>query len=103
MTPEEFADIVNNNGDHVFLDTTKQFLLGASAREIQRFIHHLHIENKTRHFKVARVALNVRISEDADIMTRRIVCLTWSLLVFTIGLFVLTAALLVITYYPPTH
>jgi len=44
-----------------------------------------------------------KLAEGADVMTRRLVRLTWGLLIFTIGLFGLTVGLLVLTYYLLKH
>ena len=103
MTPEELADIANQQLDNSLDERITKFLLDAPSRHVQRFLHRLHLENKQRYFQIARVALDIRISENADIMTRRIVCLTWSLLIFTVGLFLLTAGLFALTYCLVKH
>ncbi|MGO9586631.1 MAG: hypothetical protein ACLP2Y_10595 [Limisphaerales bacterium] len=65
----------------------KEFLLGATPKEIQRFIHRISIDGRPRFFHLARTALEIRLAEDAENTTRRIVHLTWALVGLTAGLF----------------
>jgi hypothetical protein len=91
MTPEDFGDLANGISPN--LDEIKSFLRDASARDIQRFIHRLNILAKPDTFNFARVALNVRLAEDAEKTTRRLVTLTWVIVALTSALLAFTVAL----------
>jgi hypothetical protein len=84
--PEQLAESVNSAPDNAVTDRTKQFFLTKPARDIQRFVHGLHVINKERHFELARIALYIRLAEDVDRTSRRIVRLTWFLAFLTLAL-----------------
>ena len=86
MTPQEACNLANaldGSGDQ----KVKAFLLAASAREIQAFIHCLDMQRRDYYREMARAALDIRLAEDAEITTRRIVWLTVGLLILTVALF----------------
>ena len=57
-----------------------------TPRELLRFIN-TGMMVRQHHFEIARCALEVRVSEIAEVSTRRITRLTVALLIFTIFLF----------------
>jgi len=69
------------------------FLKTASARELQDFIHLIQIVDRHRYFFLARVALKVRLSEDAAKSAAKMERYTRWLIFFTIALIFLTAYL----------
>jgi hypothetical protein len=91
ITPEQFADCANESGlDNRHDFAIKKFLRDASAKDIQRFIHQLNTVGNPPFFQFARTALDIRLAEDAEKTSRRIVRLTWGLIILTCGLLVLT-------------
>ena len=120
MTPEEAAKPATwpNNDDK----RVQEFLVDASARVIQAFIHLIPINAHSCFFHLARTALDVRLAEDAtkqsdrfgqqmgklleiveaqrrlaeklDRQTATLISLTRSLKVFTFVVIVLTVGLL---------
>jgi hypothetical protein len=62
MTPIEAARHTQFGTDP---NPADEFLLNASSREIQEFIRHLHYSNFTVWSQRARVALDIRLAEDA--------------------------------------
>ena len=85
-SPKEIA-----KGDD--LNEQKEFLLHASPRAIQEFLHNIPLVPNSAPERLARAALDIRIAEDSEISTRRIVRLTLALVVLTFALLVLTIAL----------
>ena len=69
MKAEKFAEIANQQSDHSLDNRITSFLLKASAREIEAFLHSLH-RTRSRHFGFATLALDFRILED-DMNARR--------------------------------
>lgn len=98
-TPEGFADAANNSAlDQSNDDKIKDFLKSASPREIQRFIHQLNTLAQPTFFQFARTALDIRLAEDAEKTSRRIVWLTWGLIILTFSLLAVTVGLYKDTY-----
>jgi len=97
MTPEEFADVANNwvddpsNDDDIKL--IKIFLRDAPAREIQRFVHRLNTLSQAPLFQIARVALEIKLAEDAGLIADKLSKQTDRLIKYTTGLYVLTFVL----------
>jgi hypothetical protein len=56
------------------------------ARDIHEFIHN--IPEQSGYIQSARAAIEIRLAENAEITTRRIVRLTWALLVVSAALLV---------------
>lgn len=90
MTPEELAKNVNDAINEVVSDETKQTLAGYSAGELQRFIHALHFLTRERHFEVAKIALQVRISSDQAESAAKLERYTFWLIALTVALVVIT-------------
>jgi hypothetical protein len=86
MTPEELAKKVNDINGDVVTDDSKQCLASYSATDIQRFIHATHFLNKPAHLELAKMALQVRISEDAVESARKMEGYTRWLIGLTIAL-----------------
>src|SRR5947207_2458969 len=93
MTPQEAATACKSLKTLPDNLEVAAFLKSASARDIQTFIHLIQIVDRRRFFYLARVALDVRLSEDAEISTRRIIRLTWVLVALTAALLIFTVAL----------
>src|SRR5438045_978273 len=92
-TPEEMASSSDGPKTHDWLlDERRQ------PREILRFIKASPSPEHNHTVHLATQTLNVRISEIADVSTRRIVRLTWALLIFTAALLIFTIFL-----YKDTH
>jgi hypothetical protein len=93
MKPEDFADAANNCElhEHKEDDQIKAFLRNASARDIQTFIHGLNTGAQPQFFGLARVALDIRLAEDAEKTARNVVALTWGLIALTLALLVFAA------------
>jgi hypothetical protein len=93
MTPQEAAracGAMKESSDH---PEVVDFLKTASARDIQTFIHLIQIVDRHRYFYLARVALDVRLSEDADVIAKQLTKQTDRLIKFTVGLYVFTIAI----------
>jgi hypothetical protein len=86
MTPKEAADLANNTLDRSRDDDVKIFLREAPARDIQTFIHHLHVVKHDWFLPFARAALDIRLAEDAGIVAQKVVRLTWGLFWLTLAL-----------------
>ena len=84
ITPQEAARLTTSNIDGQNDDEINGFLGNASARDIQDFI--LNIHEQSGYIQRARTALDIRLAEDAKITSRRIVHLTWALLVVSVAL-----------------
>ena len=69
------------------------FLVTASARNIQEYIHEKSASPDSHMYQRARTALNIRLAEDAEIISKRLYKLTWALLAITAVLLVFTIAL----------
>ena len=69
------------------------WIVTATARELQDYIHEISVTPNSHDYQRARTALDIRLAEDAEISTRRIIRLTWVLAALTLALLVLTAAL----------
>jgi hypothetical protein len=113
MTPQEAAEFARADNR----EKVKEFLFSATARDIQEFIHLTPAFNTTQVFNLARVALDVRLADDQakaseqlERHTRVLVDIAKSLLEeskllrwLTVGLFVLTAGLLIFTICSVIH
>src|SRR5437879_3736086 len=71
------------------------WLFTASPREIQQYIHSISIDAHNSKYQLARIALEIRLAEDAadaacilERHTRKLICLTWALLALTAFLLV---------------
>ena len=80
---------------------TQEWLLGATTDEICDFFTYNSVDSHV--FQFARAALEIRLSKDAEIYTRRIVRLTWFLAFLTFVLVALTVGLLILTYILTKH
>jgi hypothetical protein len=69
MKPEKFAEIANQQSDNSLDDRITSFLLKASARKIEAFLHSLH-RKRSKHSGFATIALELRLLED-DLNARR--------------------------------
>ena len=93
MTAQEAANAcgaAKASQDHPQVEA---FLKTANARELQDFTHLIQIVDRHRYFYLARVALRVRLSEDAAKSAEKMERYTGWLIVFTIALILLTAYL----------
>lgn len=63
MTPQEAAKIANTFGER--FDKIEEFILTASTRQLQGFIHLIPAHDNIRAFQLARISLNIRLAEDA--------------------------------------
>jgi hypothetical protein len=86
--PKEVAHLAVDNIDEQYTDKINNFLRDASARDIQEYIHAIPISAQSAYIPNAIIALNIRLAEDAEIITRRIVNLTWVLLAVSVALLV---------------
>ena len=80
-TPKEISDCSNHFEKH-------DWLASATADEIFGYFAYLHMD--THQWKCASFALQIRLSKDAEIQSKRLVY-------FTVGIFFLTAALVALT------
>jgi hypothetical protein len=100
MTGKDAAQI--NDHDPGGKEQIFAFLVTASARDLQEYIHNIPVDTFSYRYQHARTALDVRVSEDnlkaaADILRSAEITerLTGSLNRLTWGLLMLTAGLLV--------
>jgi hypothetical protein len=91
-TPKQIADLPVNSGEK------RQWLLEASAREIQQFIH-LIADNPYcgKEYELARTALDIRLAEDADVAAQNLVLGTDHLVTQTEKLVKFTQSLVYLT------
>jgi hypothetical protein len=75
------------------LNEQKAWLIDASPREIEQFMHRIALVPNCAEERLSRVALDIRIAEDAEIYTRRIVRLTWALVILTAALLFYTVVI----------
>src|ERR1039457_3897189 len=71
MTPEEaakFANVTNLEPEKV-----QEFLLTACPRDIQKFLHSTGINGYPRLIEFSRIALDIRLSEDAERTAQKLV------------------------------
>jgi len=87
ITPKEAASLLESNIDDQNTRAINDFLRNASARDIQEFIHNIH--EQSGYIQRARTALDIRLAEDSEITSRRIVHLTWALLAVSVALLAL--------------
>ena len=90
MTPEEAAALTKAVGDTTSDEKASSFRFFASARDIQKFIHLIRMGANIRYLRLARVALDIRLAEDADLVAKQLTKQTDRLIRFTIGLYVFT-------------
>ncbi|MGA2801209.1 MAG: hypothetical protein ABSE97_02385 [Verrucomicrobiota bacterium] len=93
-TPKEISECGNQF-------ETQDWLLSATTDEICGFFTYSDPRNHTYQF--ARAALEIRLSKDAEIHTRRIVWLTRFVAILTVVLVALTGVLVVLTYKLAQH
>ena len=80
MTPKEAAQFAS---PPVQRDKVREFLLTASIKEIQEFIHLIPAMDYIQEFNIARVALDVKISEEAAKSASKLERFTWWLVCLT--------------------
>ena len=97
MTPQQAAHSANNLLDIPENDKYEaailEFLANASPREIQSFIRQLHFGAQARFLPHARIAIEIKLAENADLIADKLAKQTDRLLRFTIGIYVFTIAL----------
>lgn len=84
INPKEAASLLDSNIDGQHDDAINGFLLNATARDIQEFI--LNIHQQSGYVQRAKTALDVRIAENSEINSRRMLYLTVALVVLTVAL-----------------
>jgi hypothetical protein len=87
-TPKEMANSTNNDAEH------KEWLAQVSPREIQQYIANIRVDPMGHMYQHARVALEVKLGEDAleaakkvERQTDKLILLTWFLAILTAALF----------------
>jgi len=103
MTPEDYARLATDSGDPEKVRKVKDFLVSASARDIQKFIHSMNIHAASAVLQMARTSLEIRLAEDSEKTALRLEKHTKHLLLITYILAVLTIGLLVLTYVLVKH
>jgi hypothetical protein len=92
QTPEDIAKLPINSPEK------RRWLLTASARDIQAFIHAIvDMPYTVKEYELARTALEVRISEDQSAAAEKLERQTHTLIRFTTRLYYLTWGLLALT------
>ena len=99
MTPQEAADLANR-----FLTVPPEydkqileFLNSAPVGHIRDFIHRLDpVSGVPRYFNTARIALDFRLSKDADLIAEKLSNQTDKLIKYTKGLWAFTLALVIV-------
>jgi hypothetical protein len=93
MTPQEAAKLAIGSSSNLDPDKVEEYLLTASPRDIQTFLHCTGVNGDPRLIEFARVALEIRLAEDAaksaaemERQTDKIVRLTWGLFWLTLAL-----------------
>ena len=91
MTGKEAAQIKGTEtGDR---EKILGFFLIAPARELQQYIHETSASTDRHMYQRAKIALSIRLAEDAEKISGRLYILTWALLVLTVALLFFTIAL----------
>jgi hypothetical protein len=93
MTPKEAAALANDSLNSPDDKNVHSFLCSESPRNIQLFIHLLRPIGHERFFHFASNALAIRLAEDAEKMNRRLVFLTWAIVILTAALLFFTIIL----------
>jgi hypothetical protein len=93
ITPKEAVDFERNQKH----EKVKEFLFTASARDLQEFFHLISAYTTNHTFNRARVALDVRLAEDAERTAQKLVTGTDSLIKQTETLVKLTRGLYFLT------
>jgi hypothetical protein len=98
MTPIEAATLANNflgirpDDNKKILD----FIKSASPRDIQEFIHHLdYLSGLPRYFEIAKVSIEIQLSENSDFLAEKLSNQTDRLIKYTISLRALTIVIAV--------
>jgi hypothetical protein len=68
VTPKEAADCADRGSKQLEL---QEFIVGASPRDLQEFCHGLEAGVHSKHFPLARIALDIRLAEDAENQAKR--------------------------------
>ncbi|HAO80212.1 MAG TPA: hypothetical protein DCQ92_14840 [Verrucomicrobia subdivision 3 bacterium] len=102
MTPQEAAKLVNWP-DPNRVKEIHEFILTASPRDIQLFIHNIPAKDFNEWFNRARVSLDIRLAENAERTaqklvtgTDRLITETGTLVKLTHRLYILTIVLIVL-------
>lgn len=98
MTPEQAASIANDifANSTEFSDKVLDFLNSASPRAIQQFIHLLDREGRRLFYDKASTALEIKLSENADLLADKLSNQTDKLIKYTKGLWAFTLVLVAI-------
>jgi hypothetical protein len=102
MTPEQAAECANNIVDvpesKKSFDDVKEFISKACPRDIQKFFHLLNLAAKDYFLPFARMALEIRLAEDANLIADKLAKQTDRLVKFTIGLWGFTFVLILFAF-----
>jgi hypothetical protein len=89
MTAGKAIELAHDNVDH--RDEIKnEFILKATLRQLQEFIHGIYARDDNVYFIWAKIALDIRIARSLFWLTTILVVLTTILVVLTVTLVVLT-------------
>lgn len=98
MTPKEAVHCANTGGSQ---QRVQEFIVTASPGELEEFCHYLEAGAHSRYFHLARIALDIRLAEDAERTahklvtgTDRLVAQTETLVKLTHRLYILTIVLI---------
>jgi hypothetical protein len=103
ITPEEAAKLTYDFALHKDDAKVKSFILEASPRQLQEFIHLITADSTSSYFNWARVALDIRLAEESERTAIRLERHTKHLLVITYLLTAITVGLLVLAYFQMKH
>jgi hypothetical protein len=91
ITPQEAAKFAIGGSGGLDPEKVCEFLLAANPKQIQEFLHCTGVNGYPRLIEFARVALDIKLAEDAERTAQKLVKLTHGLYVFTIVLIVFGA------------
>ena len=98
MTAKEAAHLTSTGDNRA--DEVLDFIRGASAAELQEFMHGIQAHAGSSYFNWARTALDIRLADEQvmsarklERQTQQLIYLTWGLVALTLGLLILTLVL----------
>jgi hypothetical protein len=98
MTAKDAVKLAHDCGKDHRDEIKNNFILKATLRELQEFIHGISAHDDNVYFNWARIAVDIRIAKGLFWLTVILVVLTTILVALTAILVVLTVALVLLTW-----
>jgi hypothetical protein len=94
MTSGQAAELANHlEVPHENDKAILEFIATESPNKLRQFIHCLNTNGQRKYFHTARIAIEIKLSENADLRADKLSKQTDRLIKFTLGLYLFTIAL----------